>query len=210
MRRTILVHGGLLLLLATGCGGAAEDRAGALTTNDPPATSSPPASSSISDTSGASDPNTTPPPTTVACTVGDLEMSLGESEGAAGTTYRALVFTNTGDDSCVIEGIPDVSFVAGKDRHQVGAAAAPIGTVGPPVTLERGAAATAPVGFVNIGNFAPEACQPTDVRGLRVSPPGGEADEFVAFDTTACRADDFRTMTVRTVHPGTDLVQAHA
>jgi hypothetical protein len=98
-----------------------------------------------------------------------------------------------------------VSFVTEKGGDQVGAPAAPVGVAGPAVTLEPATAATAPVGFVQIGNFDPEDCRPTDVSGLRVSPPGREADEFVPFATTACGADDFRTMTVHTVHPGTDL-----
>ncbi|MGH3881406.1 MAG: DUF4232 domain-containing protein [Actinophytocola sp.] len=42
----------------------------------------------------------------MACTVGALSVSLGESEGVTGTTYRALVFKNTGDDPCTIAGFP--------------------------------------------------------------------------------------------------------
>lgn len=204
MRQAILVHAGLLLLLATGCGGTATDRADAPTTNDPPAPSS------TSDTTGGSDTSTTPPTMPAACTVAELKMSLGESEGAAGTTYRALVFTNSGTVPCVLEGMPRVAFVAGDDRHRVGAPATPVGARGPAVTLEAEAAATAPVGFVNIGNFDPEICEPTVVRGLRVYPPGRRDHEFVPFDTTACDTDDFATMTVRTVHPGTDLVRDDA
>lgn len=200
MRRTILGHA-VLLLLATGCAGTENDQANTLTQTNG-TTTSPRSMSSTSDTSG---PVATPPTTTATCTVRDLEVSLGDSEGAAGTVYRALVFTNTSDHSCTIEGIPRVAFVTEQRGEQVGAAAAPVGATGPAVTLEPEAAATAPVGFVQIGNFDPEACQPTEVSGLRVSPPGREADEFVPFDTTACGAEDFRTMTVRTVHPGTDL-----
>lgn len=203
MRRTILGHGVLLLLLTTGCGGSGDQQAtGSTPANSSTSTTSPTSASSTSDTSGPVGSGVTQPAT---CTVRDLEVSLGESEGTAGTVYRALVFTNAGDDSCTIEGIPRVAFVTEERGEQVGAAAAPVGAAGPAVTLEPESAATAPVGFVQIGNFDPEACQPTDVSGLRVSPPGREADEFVAFDTTACGAEDFRTMTVRTVHPGTEL-----
>jgi hypothetical protein len=197
MRRTILGHGVLLLLLAAGCGGSGDGQATGSTS-----TTSPTTASSTSDTSGAVGSGITQP---AMCTVRDLEVSLGESEGAAGTVYRALVFTNAGDDSCTIEGIPHVAFVTGEHGEQVGAAAASVGAAGPAVMLEPESAAAAPVGFVQTGNFDPDACQPTDVSGLRVSPPGREADEFVAFDTTACGAEDFGTMTVRTVHPGTDL-----
>jgi hypothetical protein len=120
--------------------------------------------------------------------------------------YRALVFTNTGDRTCVVQGFPGVSFVTGDDGHQVGAAAERVGGKGPPVTLKPGAAATSPVGFVNTGNFEPETCQPTAVRGLRVYPPHERRSEFVPFETTACAGDlPGGQLTVRTVQWGSSL-----
>lgn len=193
MRRIVLGCVVAPFMLAASCGGP-----GGATVGGP--TNGPPTSPSTSDT-----PADLGATTTRACTARDLEASLGGTEGAAGTTYRALVFTNTSGQPCTIEGIPRVSFVAGDDRHQVGADATPAGAVGPVVMLAPAATATAPIGFVNIGNFDPADCEPTDVRGLRVFPPGGQENQFVPFDTTTCGAADFQAMTVRTVHPGAGL-----
>lgn len=140
------------------------------------------------------------------CRSGDLEVSLGAEEGTAGTIYRALVFTNSGRRTCTIQGFPGVSFVAGDDGHQVGQAAVRNREKGPVITLAPGAAATAPVGFVNIGALGPR-CRPTPVRGLRVYPPHNTAAEFVPFDTTACAGTTSPSthLTVMTVHAGSGL-----
>lgn len=74
---------------------------------------------------------------------------------------------------------------------------------GPPVTLKPGDTANSAVGFVNIGNFDPETCQPTAVRGLRVYPPQERRSEFVPFETAGCAGDlPGSQLTVRTVRAG--------
>jgi hypothetical protein len=140
------------------------------------------------------------------CRSGDLEVSLGAEEGTAGTIYRALVFTNRGRRTCTIQGFPGVSFVAGDDGHQVGQAAERRGVKGPVITLAPGAAATAPVGFVNVGALEPQ-CRATPVRGLRVYPPHNTAAAFVPFETTACAGTvgPATHLHVSTVHAGSGL-----
>jgi hypothetical protein len=138
--------------------------------------------------------------------VRDLDVSLGASEGTAGTTYRALVFTNTGGRTCTIQGFPGVSFVAGDDGHQVGEAAVRVGEKGPAVTLTPGGTATSPVGFVNVSVYDPATCGPTPVRGLRVYPPHERKSVFVPFETTGCAGElPGSQLTVRTVHSGSGL-----
>jgi hypothetical protein len=141
--------------------------------------------------------------TPAVCTVRDLDVSLGAEEGTAGTMYRALVFTNTGNRTCTIQGFPGVSFVAGDDGHQVGEAAVRVEPKGSPVTLKPGDTANSAVGFVNIGLFDAATCQPTAVRGLRVYPPHERSSEFVPFETTGCAGDlPGSQLTVRTVRAG--------
>jgi len=203
-RRTILAAGcgALLLLLAPACTSR--------TTGTPSAGDSP----SVPTISAGPSMTATPPPLTTitpkpqpvvpaVCTVGDLDVSLGAAEGTAGTTYRALVFTNTGGRTCTIQGFPGVSFVAGDDGHQVGEAAIRVDAKGPAVTLKPGETANSAVGFVNIGNFDEATCQPTPVRGLRVYPPHERKSEFVPFETTGCAGDlPGSQLTVRTVRAG--------
>jgi hypothetical protein len=148
-------------------------------------------------------PDRTRPAGPRQCGSAELEVSLGATDGAAGTIYHALVFTNSGPRSCTIQGFPGVSFVAGDDGHQVGQAARRNGDKGPVVTLVPGATATAPVGFVNVGALGPR-CRPTPARGLRVYPPHNTAAEFVPLESTACAGTTGPSthLTVGTVHPG--------
>jgi hypothetical protein len=209
----IVGGGALLLMLATACGGeeagspsAAERPTTPTSSTSVPATATTPAPPPAT-TTPVSTPTVQPPLVSPkACTVRDLGVSLGASEGTAGTMYRALVFTNTGGRTCTIQGFPGVSFVTGDDGRQVGEAAMRVGEKGPVVTLKPGGTATSPVGFVNISAFDPATCQPTPVLGLRVYPPHERKSEFVPFETTGCAGEvPGSQLTVRTVHEGSGL-----
>jgi hypothetical protein len=199
--------GALLFAVATACTSETAGRAPG-TSAPLPTSATPPLSATPPPPSTTSPATTVKPPlvTLPECTVRDLDVSLGAEEGTAGTVYRALVFTNTGRRTCTIQGFPGVSFVTGDDGHQVGEAARRVDEKGPRVTLKPGETANSAVGFVNIGNFDPVACQPTAVRGLRVYPPHDRKSEFVPFETTGCAGDlPGGQLTVRTVHEGVGL-----
>lgn len=204
----------LLVASVAGCGGGdSEGQAvassstsaseSAVSTTMPATQSTPPP---VKSTSPPVKP-TPPPAVSSECKAADLTVSLGDTEGAAGTMYYALVFTNAGGRTCTIQGFPGVSFVAGDDGHQVGPAAVWTGEKGPVITLKPGATATAPLGIGNIGAVEPAECQPTPVRGLRVYPPHDSASEFVPFETTACArtSPNFLYLRVLTVHEGSGL-----
>ncbi len=204
---TLAAGCGALLLVAAAC---TSGIAGAPSAGDRP--TAPTISASPTATSHPSATATGPPTVTTIkpplvtpaeCTVRDLDVSLGAGEGTAGTMYRALVFTNTGNRSCTVQGFPGVSFVTGDDGPQVGEAAMRVNEKGPPVTLKPGETANSAVGFVNIGNFDTATCQPTAVRGLRVYPPHERSSKFVPFETTGCAGDlPGSQLTVRTVRAG--------
>lgn len=196
-------------VLIAGCGEEATP-AGAPASTMPPETTAP--ASSAGDTQQA-EPSTTTPETTSSeaapmpkglCTSKDLELSLGDGRGAAGTTWRALRFTNTSDATCEIQGFPGVSYVAGDDGHQVGAAAYRDGSKGAPVTLRAGQTAHAVVAFSEPGNYPPEDCEPTEVRGLRVYPPQETNSLFLPHPRTGCAGEDLAShqLKVRTIQPG--------
>lgn len=139
------------------------------------------------------------------CRSGDLKLSLGRAEGAAGTVYRPLVFTNIAGHQCVLQGFPGVSYVGGDDGHQIGAAAYRAGTKGGPVTLNQGESAFADLGLVNVQNFDPATCRPEQARGLRVYPPQETASMFVDLPATACANPNIpgSQITVKTIAKGT-------
>ena len=132
-------------------------------------------------------PSTSAPVTT--CQTQDLSIALGTSEGAAGSVYEPLRFTNTGTSTCTLTGYPGVSFVTGGSGDQVGAAASRNPQhAATTVTLAPGATAESVVQVVNHENYAPAQCKATDVSGFRVYPPGDTAAAYVPFDhaSSAC------------------------
>ncbi|WP_285591965.1 DUF4232 domain-containing protein [Actinomycetospora sp. NBRC 106378] len=135
------------------------------------------------------------------CTTASLAVTLGAAEGAAGSSYQPLVFTNTGSAVCTLQGFPGVSHVAGDDGHQVGPMAAETGEPGSPVALAPGDSAHATVRTADA--FGPGRCDPTAVRGLRVYPPGESTAAFVPRSGTSC-AGDVVTLRVRSVRPDAD------
>jgi hypothetical protein len=120
------------------------------------------------------------------CTTAELSGGLGPAEGAAGSTYRDLIFTNTGSRTCELRGFPGVSYVAGDDGLQVGPSAEMTGERGGEVRILPGGTAAATLRLVNVQNYDEAVCRPTPVRGLRVYPPGDTAALFVPMDGTGC------------------------
>jgi hypothetical protein len=137
------------------------------------------------------------------CKVADLSLGLGGGDSAAGTTYRAIVFTNKGSRTCTIQGFPGVSYVAGDDGHQVGPSAKRTGTKGAVITLKPGESAFADVGFVEVRNYDEAQCKPTETRGLRVYPPHEYDSMFLSNPGLGCAATPpGNQLTVSTVQPG--------
>jgi hypothetical protein len=125
------------------------------------------------------------------CSLATLNISLGEPEGAAGSSYYPLTFTNTGFQPCTLEGFPEVAYVAGDDGHQVGAPATQNGDAGAAVTLQPGEHAVANLQEVTVQNFPEDVCDPTPVTGLRVSLPGSDDAAFIPQqDRTGCATEE--------------------
>lgn len=121
------------------------------------------------------------------CVASELRLTLGQTQGAAGSTELPLVFTNVSGRTCVLDGFPGVSYVqGGADGAQVGAAATRSGKTTGPVTLAPNATATAMVRAVEVRNYPEDTCAPTPVAGLRVYPPNDTGSIFVQYATTGC------------------------
>jgi hypothetical protein len=207
----VLIAGGAVVaLLLAGCNDSADSAEpevptipGSSSKVQPlPTTTQSPASSPLQ-----AEPQQQPAPSDTAsgsdCKIADLSLRLGGGDAAAGTSYRALVFTNKGSRTCTIQGFPGVSYVTGDDGHQVGPAAYRTGSKGEVVTLKPGDSAFADVGFVQVANFDPAVCKPTEVRGLRVYPPHDFDSLFLSNAGTGCAGTPpGNQLTVGTVQPG--------
>ena len=184
-------------------------------TTTPPATSrtSPPPSPS---TPAGQQPPASPPPGTAAgsagsddadpsrCATADLTISVATGQGAMGALYDSVVLKDTGSSTCTLYGYPGVSYVAGPDGHQVGAAASRDITGSSPqrVTLGPGDVAHAALKIVHYEAYPTERCQPQPVDGYRIYPPGSKDAAFVRQGGSTCSAQDSGVLSVQPVVPG--------
>jgi len=123
---------------------------------------------------------------TPACTTSGLDIWLNtQGNGAAGTSYYDLEFTNLSGSTCTLFGYPGVS-ATNLTGTQLGSAAVRIGATPQTVTLANGATATALVGIVEGGIFPPAQCGPVTAAGLRIYPPNQSQSKRVPFPFAAC------------------------
>ena len=151
-----------------------------------PASASPAAASTSPASSGTSPASAS----TSACESADVRASLGGGPGQGmSQDHTGLQLRNVGSSACTLYGYPGVSWVAGADGHQVGAAAvrAPdaSGAAEGTVTLAPGATASAPLDIVDAAAIPQAACKPVPVTGLRIYPPGERAALFIPLATSS-------------------------
>ncbi len=106
------------------------------------------------------------------CYAGDLTVWLGTpGNGAAGSTYYDLEFSNTSTVTCTLYGYPGVS--ATKGGKQVGSAAnRDDNRPSSLVTLRPGDTANVILQITDVGVYSPAACKPVTADSLRVYAPG--------------------------------------
>jgi len=156
-----------------------------------------PAASSSSSTS------TPTPAVTSACLSSDLQASLGQSQGAAGTFYHLIVLTNISASACTLYGYPGVSFVTGPGGGVIGSPAARNPVIPDTlVTLQPGGTASALLGVVDTGALPPSACMSTTAEWLQIYPPGDLGSLFVQLRSFVCTRVGEIYMHVSAVHAG--------
>jgi hypothetical protein len=128
-----------------------------------------------------------------ACKTAQLVTWLNtQSNGAAGTIFYVLNFTNVGA-KCTLRGYPGVSAV-GRGGKRLGTAASrnsvkPVKTVtlnAPNASHGTFSTAHATLGIVETGVFSASVCAPTIASGLRVFAPNQPTATFVSFPFGAC------------------------
>ena len=182
MRRWIPGAGALILgLLLTACG-----------TTPHPSPSPRVSSSPLPSPSASQSPTPESSPTTAgdtSCATSQLQATLTNGQGAAGSVFYSLQFQNVGQSSCTLFGNPGVSLVASPTGPQLGAAATFVNhSEAVTVTLQPGATASATLQIAEAGNYPQSSCNETPAAGLRVYPPGQTASLFVSQSgLQACR-----------------------
>jgi hypothetical protein len=150
-------------------------------------------------------PASPPPAEPQQCATSGLGGSIGQANGAAGSIYYPLVFTNTSGQACTMFGYPGVSFVTGISGRELGGAAVRNPTfAAQAVMLAPGAAAHASL-QVAIAQIYPAAtCKPVTAHWLRIYPPGQLSPLYVKFTAVTCTgtAGDGSTLGIYVVRPG--------
>jgi hypothetical protein len=184
-------------VLAAACGnsnpGATPTKTVTVTASPPtPATSSPGTATGTPAAPGAAAP----------CPTRSLGLKPGLSQGAAGSVYQVLDFTNISNVTCTLYGYPGVAPGRRQPVTQVGLAAREDPTTPRKlVTLAPGQVANALLRIVDALNFPASTCGPVKTQWLQVYPPNQTTPIYLAYKTTGC-SKPVRTLTVSVVKHG--------
>jgi Protein of unknown function (DUF4232) len=192
----VALASGVALLAA--CGSKAPPSGGSVTK-----TVTRTASASTSSSATSPSPSVSSSPAVPACATSELAVSLGQGNGAAGSTIVPLVFRNNSGSACTLYGYPGVSFVTGPGGSQIGTSASEDkATPRQLVTLAAGSTAHALLQVAVAQNYPPSRCHLVQAHWLRIFPPGQTAPLYVKFNSATCTAKSIRVLAVQTMAPG--------
>src|SRR2546430_10191302 len=183
--------------LAAACGGSTPTAPPAKTVT---VTASPQAPASTSPGTATGTPAAPGGP--APCPTRSLGLKPGLSQGAAGSVYQVLDFTNISNVPCTLYGYPGASLAGGHPVTQVGLAASEDPTTPRKlVTLAPGQVANALLRIVDALNFPASKCGPVKTQWIQVYPPNQTTPIFLGYKTTAC-SKPVRILSVSVVQPG--------
>jgi Protein of unknown function (DUF4232) len=129
------------------------------------------------------------PATIPQCTASDLGVWLAVSQGngAAGTIYYPLEFTNLSHHTCYMYGYPGVSVIS-QSGHQLGSPANRGNQSSPHiVNVAPGATAHTIIGYHDAAVSTEPGCHPVfSAAELRVYPPNQRSATYAAFSLESC------------------------
>jgi len=140
-----------------------------------------------------------------ACTAGDLGawVAVTQGNGAAGSVYYPLQFTNLSGHACAMRGFPGVSAID-RNGHQLGSPAGRDRVVpARTVVLAPGATAHTILRWSDAEVTTAPGCHPTfGTFELRIYPPNQFSATYAAFDLEACSHAGPIYLTVEPILPG--------
>jgi hypothetical protein len=184
-------------VLAAACGGSTPSATPTKTVTVTAAPQAPASSSPATATGTPAAPGGAAP-----CPTRSLGLKPGLSQGAAGSVYQVLDFTNISNVACTLYGYPGVALAGGQPVTQVGLAAREDPTTPRKlVTLAPGQVANALLRIVDALNFPASKCGPVKTQWLQVYPPNQTTPIYLAYKTTGC-SKPVRILTVSVVQAG--------
>jgi hypothetical protein len=201
--RRLLPAAGLLCAaaLAAGCASSGSPAAAPTKTITVRATPAAPATSPAASpvpATGTASPTAGAP----ACATRSLRVKLGLAQGAAGSTFQVIDFTNISNATCALYGYPGVSLAGGNPVTQIGLAAAESHTTARTlVTLAPGAVANAVLRIAHAVNFPAAKCHLVTADHLRIYPPNQTMRVSLPYTSQTC-AQPVQILTIGVVQAG--------
>jgi hypothetical protein len=141
------------------------------------------------------------------CTAGNLAVwvNYGAGQGAAGTFYYPLEFTNTSNHTCRTWGWPGVSATTA-NGHQLGDAAQRLHYYTPAwVNIAAGGTAHALLAYGN-AEVQTSGCKPTKASLIKVYAPNQHTADLGFFSLPACTIGGSHVyLRVANIQPGTNI-----
>lgn len=151
----------------------------------------------------------TAPAAVPACSAGDLGawVAVTQGNGAAGSIYYPLQFTNLSRHACAMRGFPGVSVID-RNGHQLGSPAGwDTGVAARTVIIAPGATAHTILRYGDATVTTAPGCHPVfSAFELRVYPPGQYGATYAAFGLEACSHAGPIYLTVEPVLPGVGTI----
>ena len=220
LRRAVLTGtAGLVMVVAAtavaGCGSQAASSlssspsatSGSSGSNGVAASSSSASASAAAPTGHASsaavNPNATAAGGPPGCATRDLKATVGVAQGAAGSVYQVIDFTNIGTASCSLYGYPGIALAGGSPVTQIGMAASRSPQAGPAlVTLKPGDVANTLLRITQAQNYPTSKCSPMASTYLQIYPPNQTTPIYLGYKSTGCSATGVNLLTVSVVQSG--------
>ena len=137
------------------------------------------------------------------CATRDLKATVGVAQGAAGSVYQVVDFTNIGTASCSLYGYPGIALAGGSPVSQIGAAASRSSQAAPAlVTLAPGGVANTLLRITQAQNYPTSKCHPAASTYLQIYPPNQTTPTYLGYKSTGCSATGVKLLTVGVVQAG--------
>ena len=137
------------------------------------------------------------------CASRDLKATVGIAQGAAGSVYQVIDFTNIGTSSCSLYGYPGVALAGGSPVTQIGAPAARSTASAPKlVSLAAGATANTLLQITDAQNYPTSRCGPTASTYLQIYPPNQTTPIYLAYKSMGCSSTKVKLLTVSVMLAG--------
>jgi hypothetical protein len=219
LRRTVLTGtaGLVMVAAATAIAGCGSQSASSLSSS-PSATSGSSGSNGAAASSSSASASTAAPtgpassaavnPNTASggapgCATRDLKATVGIAQGAAGSVYQVIDFTNIGTASCSLYGYPGIALAGGSPVTQIGAAASRSPQAGPAlITLKPGDVANTLLRITQAQNYPTSKCSPMASTYLQIYPPNQTTPIYLGYKSTGCSATGVNLLTVSVVQSG--------